>query len=239
MIFIVLCILSGSCFLNASDVYRLDFKTETAVIAPSLFLGSYSLFQYQRQTDLSRESVENLSISNINFFDRPATQNFSPTASKISDFILIACLIAPFALNLDGNIAKESNEVNFITAETFMFTASLVSISKTNIQRKRPYVYNENVDIRVRTAKASQHSFFSAHTALAFSGAMLTAKMIDDFYPDKNNFVIYATAATTASVVGYLRYKSGKHFPTDIIVGAIIGTGAALLVPYIHKNDKW
>jgi len=235
---VFICFFAFTYVLNSSNIYHLNFKTETSIIVPSLFLGSYSLFQANKQTTLSYETIQNLSVNSINKFDRRATQNFSPFASKISDYLLIACLIAPFTLNMDKNIQNEYREIGVISTETFLLTTSLVTFSKTKFQRNRPYVYNENVDIKIRQKQDSQYSFFSWHTALAFAGGILTATIYDDIYPDKNNFWIYATTITTASTVGYLRYKAGKHFPSDVVVGAIVGTGAALFLTHIHKESK-
>ena len=37
------------------------------------------------------------------------------------------------------------------------------------------------------------------------------------------------------AVTGYLRFKAGKHFPTDIIVGYGVGATIGYLVPELHK----
>jgi membrane-associated phospholipid phosphatase len=42
----------------------------------------------------------------------------------------------------------------------------------------------------------------------------------------------------SASYVGYLRYLAGKHFPSDVIVGAFMGSVAGYLVPYFHKKSR-
>jgi membrane-associated phospholipid phosphatase len=39
-----------------------------------------------------------------------------------------------------------------------------------------------------------------------------------------------------ASVTGYLRYYSGKHYPTDIIAGAIIGSITGWGIPALHRK---
>jgi len=36
--------------------------------------------------------------------------------------------------------------------------------------------------------------------------------------------------------VGYLRYRGLKHFPTDILMGYIIGAGSGILIPHLHKK---
>jgi membrane-associated phospholipid phosphatase len=29
---------------------------------------------------------------------------------------------------------------------------------------------------------------------------------------------------------------AGKHFPSDVVVGALVGTGVGLLVPWLHQE---
>jgi membrane-associated phospholipid phosphatase len=41
-----------------------------------------------------------------------------------------------------------------------------------------------------------------------------------------------------ASTIGYFRFESGKHFPTDIITGAVVGGGIGFIIPYLHRTSK-
>ncbi len=43
-----------------------------------------------------------------------------------------------------------------------------------------------------------------------------------------------AAAATT----GYLRYAAGRHYPTDILVGAAMGAFVGYLVPSLHELEE-
>jgi membrane-associated phospholipid phosphatase len=39
-----------------------------------------------------------------------------------------------------------------------------------------------------------------------------------------------------AGTVGYLRMAAGYHYPTDVLVGAGVGTSIGLLVPWLHDS---
>jgi membrane-associated phospholipid phosphatase len=145
------------------------------------------------------------------------------------------CMVAPFILNFNYNLGYEGN---VIIAESYLLTMSLAYFSKTTYGRKRPYVYNENIDMRVRQSKDGRYSFFSAHTAMAFTGAILTAKMYDDLSDGKHSTFIYTGAVAVATCVGVLRITAGKHFLTDVVVGAIVGTGIALLLTELHLEQR-
>ena len=57
-------------------------------------------------------------------------------------------------------------------------------------------------------------------------------------------WVFYSGATAATLGMGYLRLTAGKHFPSDIVAGSLIGTACGLLTPAIHrnrdfKNQKW
>ena len=59
------------------------------------------------------------------------------------------------------------------------------------------------------------------------------------YNPDSNlTPYIWGSSLLIASAVGYLRYASGNHFPTDIIVGAIVGSVVGFLIPLIHESNE-
>ena len=228
IIYVIIYLMAHS--LSASINYEFTISRESMIIAPSLTISAYSLY---KANNLEVTNIDDISTQGINRFDRNAVGNYSERASNISDYLLYACIISPFALNFNNQIPTNAN---IIIGESYLVTSSLVYFSKTTFQRKRPYVYNDKLPSQTRQNKDSQYSFFSGHTALAFNGALLTAKIYDDFHPDKDNIYIYPAALSVASAVGVLRYKAGKHFPTDIIFGAIVGTASAFLITEVHKK---
>jgi membrane-associated phospholipid phosphatase len=44
-----------------------------------------------------------------------------------------------------------------------------------------------------------------------------------------------ALGLTTLTAVG--RVQAGKHFPSDVVAGAILGSSIGLLVPWIHRSE--
>lgn len=105
-------------------------------------------------------------------------------------------------------------------------TMTLSTLLKYSIHRTRPYV--KYPDIK---ALAVDHtpSFPSGHTSSVFC----TATSLSLMYP---KWYVIVPAYTWAASVGYSRMHLGMHYPSDVIVGAIIGTGISFLS---FKVQRW
>lgn len=73
-------------------------------------------------------------------------------------------------------------------------------------------------------------SFFSGHTTLVFSVAT-SAGLVAHRRHYKLEPVIWATGYALAGATGYLRIAADRHYFTDVVVGAIAGTGIGVAVP--------
>jgi undecaprenyl-diphosphatase len=128
-------------------------------------------------------------------------------------------------------------------AESASITWGLTNLAKMAVRRPRPLAYidaeRHKGDPNYSNADTdSTLSFFSGHssitatltataTYLAFARAPHTAR------PWLT--LLAGTALTT--FVSAERVMSAKHFPTDVIAGAMAGAGVGLLVPLIHRSE--
>lgn len=190
-------------------------------------------------TTLTTDEIASLSRNNVNVFDRSATYNWSKNSSNVSDVCVIALALSPGALFLDKNIRKDFQTVSAMYVETMLFAAFLPSIAKGSADRIRPFIYNENAPMQDKLDVEAKKSFFSGHTTVAFASAVFLSTVYGDYFPDsKYKNYVWAGSLLTASLTGYLRYASGAHFPTDILVGAVVGSAAGYLIPYLHKSNN-
>ena len=84
-------------------------------------------------------------------------------------------------------------------------------------------------------------SFFSGHTSAAFTVAVFTGEWFSEVYPSSPyRGIVWAGSLSAAGFVGILRIAAGKHYPSDVIVGALVGTGISLSVIRLHrvKNER-
>lgn len=97
---------------------------------------------------------------------------------------------------------------------------------KYTFDRQRPF---EKYPDKIHPIeKEDSPSFPSGHTAAAFS----LATSLSITYP---KWYVIAPSAVWACGVGLARINQGVHYPSDVLTGAVIGTGCAFLNIYINR----
>ena len=98
---------------------------------------------------------------------------------------------------------------------------------KYAFNRQRPYLkYPDR--IHLSGPAENTPSFPSGHTAAAFS----LATSLSIAYP---KWYVIAPSAVWACGVGFSRMNQGVHYPSDVLAGAAIGVGCALVNIYVNK----
>ncbi len=226
-------------FLISSQVHASKFKWDgdNDTVATALSIGTLTHLMISQYDEQEKVNL-NLLDYQINSFDKSAIENWSPTASSISDILLITQLSTPLALMLDHSIENKKT-LSLLYLQSFAVNNLITNTAKVVIKRKRPYVYNQALSDERRTDRESIYSFFSGHTSNAF---MATAFIMKVMYEDKiyENYqpVFFPVLVLSAGTTAWLRYHAGKHFPTDIITGAIAGTACGLIIPELHQKEN-
>lgn len=224
--------------------YTLRLPTELAIIPSGATVLALGIFARDAMEEHSREEILGLDRANVPIFDRRATYNDSRTADKISDIGLISMQYMPllFAIREFRNFKHRWRNVVTLAVmfgEATMWTTGVTNFTKALIRRPRPLMYNNQVSM-AQKLDSPFTSFFSGHTSDTFCNAVFVATVFSDMYPRSPwRFVVWGASMAVASTTGAMRFVAGKHFPSDILTGAVVGSLVGYLAPLLHRKNLW
>ncbi len=218
------------------NIYQLSWKKDAPIASTTIGIGTAAFFLHKHKPILTEEDIKSLDIADINHFDRSATHQWNTKIAVASDVGWIGAMSLPALLFIDKKARNEYGSLLTMWSETFLATMSITALVKNTVNRPRPYVYNPDVSLSEKLKKDATASFFSGHTSMTSSSCFFTAKVYADMHPNSRfKPLMWTGAALLPATVGLFRYKSGKHYLTDILTGYAIGTLVGILVPQLHK----
>jgi hypothetical protein len=193
--------------------------------------------------ELTDQEIASLNTRVFNGFDRWALEQ-DPSRRDInyrnSDYALPVIIAATGALGFDKQIRKDWLRILMMYYETHAITFSLYNFSFFGpaFQNKlRPVVYYDYFTYDERRGGNNRNSLYSGHTATAAAATFFAVKVYADYHPElgRKKYLLYGLASVPPLIEGYLRMKALAHFPTDIMVGFMIGATVGVVVPELHK----
>ena len=168
----------------------------------------------------------------------PNTKN-ADTASYVTGFALapIAALgLDAAAVYTTNGSFREWGEDATVIMESIVVAANLNQLVKFAVGRERPFVHDLGSAHKPRTKSPRDNnlSFYSGHTMLGFVSAV-SAGTIASLKGYRAAPWIWGTGMTFAVATGYLRIAADKHYFTDVLTGAIMGSAAGFLIPWLHR----
>ena len=220
--------------------YELDPWLDGALTAGGLALFSVAEALRRAQKPLTKDDIKALDRSNVNGFDRPATAQWSPTAHDVSDGQILALVTAPLVLAITTPGSRQSLTVAAMYGEALLVANGLGELLNGVTKRTRPFAYNgdPNIPPKPLSEVDARRSFPSGHTTNAFTAAVFLSSVFAKLYPGSSARPrMWAGSLTLAVATGSMRYQAGKHFPTDIFSGAVLGSLVGWGVPKLHEVD--
>ena len=173
--------------------------------------------------------------SGVNRFDRPAIGNTSAVARHLSDGTAAVAIIAPFLVDaLDVGAGKAFNEDAVVFVETLAINSALVTAAKYSVQRPLPRTYAGDPTLINRPE--GYRSFYSGHTSTTFAALSALSMTLRLRHGEKTwPWIVTGVVGTSVAIE---RVADGRHFPSDVIVGAVMGTATGIAVPLLHSRRR-
>ena len=178
---------------------------------------------------LVANNMQAQSLSEINTLrrinpDNPnsaAWTNLSSTSKYISVGVPVGYIVAGLIHN-----NKALKQKAAYTAATILFNTATTTLLKNVVKRDRPYnTYTGIFPDKLET----DYAFPSGHTSSAFATATSLALKTKKWY-------VTVPALAWSAGVGYSRIYLGQHYPSDVIMGALVGSGSAIICHWASKQ---
>jgi membrane-associated phospholipid phosphatase len=211
-------------------IYQLNVPVDAGVAAVS---AAAILVPYVLSSRIIMPSCP-CSRDSVNAFDRGAIGWHSDAADWISTATVGLALGVPVIA--DWLALKEVRpwlEDLGVFVEVALVNGALVTGTKYLIQRPIPLVYS---DPRLATDAGNYRSFYSGHTSLAFAALSAASVTIDRRYG--LTWEPWAVTVILGSSVAAERVLAGRHFYSDVIIGAATGTLVGVVVTRAHLRSR-
>jgi membrane-associated phospholipid phosphatase len=164
-------------------------------------------------------------LKSINRHTSGFKDGYSDVLSKSVTPVTIAVPVSLFVAGLAGNNKKLKMEAAWF-AGGYVLSAIITQGTKRVIQRDRPFVTYSFIEKR---DDGGGYSFPSGHTSAAFHAATALSILYPKWY-------VIVPSYLWASSVGWARMYQGVHYPSDVLVGAIVGAGSAWVACKVRKH---
>jgi membrane-associated phospholipid phosphatase len=179
--------------------------------------------------------------NSLNGFDasiRSALRWSNPSAANTASNVFSYALAPLSGIGIGAAIAwRDDRMAEFpldllVVAEAAVIALDVNQVAKLAFARERP-------DIHARTPadRAAHHSvednlsFYSGHTTLSFALAA-SAGTVASMRRHRLAPVMWVAGMVLATTSGYLRIAADRHYASDVIAGAVMGSAIGFGVPY-------
>jgi len=209
------------------------YRVVPAVDAPILALGVLAIaLPYAFAGDLIHPRCP-CSAAEVNSLDRHVIGNHNKFLDDLSDATAGVVLVAPPLLDaLDVGLSPTLLEDVTVYGETLAMNGALVTAAKYTVQRPLPRTYAGDPTLLHRPG--GYRSFYSGHVSVVVAALSVTAFTLDTRH--HQHIWPWLLAVGMGAMVAAERVAAGRHFYTDVAVGAVAGAAVGTLVPLAHRR---
>lgn len=228
------------------SVYSVDLPVEASITGGAVALGA--IVDLLIKPTLSGASSCRQPIAgggcdpaDLPPFDRYAVGRSSKEWTLFSDVALYTSIIVPtLYLALESLVLPTAHPWKdfagdlLVVSESMALTSAFQTILKFTFRRPRPVRY-------LATAQGSSFdqelSFPSGHTSMVAAATTALTTTVFLRHPESPlRFVVLGLSVALTTLTAVARVEGGHHFPTDVLVGVLIGGFSGFVVPYLHRH---
>lgn len=168
--------------------------------------------------------------------DALAVLHLDPGLARAADVLLTTTLVLGLGAEATLGFLRHRPWTHaLLYLETLAVIGTVTNIAKWAVRRPRPYTYDKRLGV-----PDDDLSFFSGHSSFTGAVTFLVARTLDLELDlgTAGRIAAYGGATALTAVIALLRVLSGKHFPSDVIVGALVGGSVGFLVPDLHAKTQ-
>lgn len=234
------------------DVRALKHNTiaDAAVTAglAALWLSSETLFKHSLASEACRwcdrnpdgsDALNDLDSWGRRFRWRVDVQLTADGISNITAFLLLPVTLAltdAYLVNVNGTYTHVAGEDLLLVAEAAAFAVTVTQGAKFLTARERPFVHEMyEVEPYTKDPLDNNLSFFSGHTAFVFA-LTVGAGTIAELRGYKQRWLVWALGIPAALITPYLRIGADRHYITDVLAGALVGSAFGFGIPVLFHG---
>ena len=221
------------------------FRPNDAILAGSFVVGTLAL---RRVDEMWARKLQNPRNQTNRFFEKLATG--LRTIADPGSYLIGTSMYAVGRLSHQKDLA----DLGLHGTEALVVGAGTAFVLKGAFGRARPYVHppTDSTGFDANSwqfgrgyAHEQYRSFPSGHTVAAFAAAAAVANETSRWWP-RGKWVVGPAMYGGAALVGLSRMYNNRHWASDVMMGAAIGTFAGnKVVRYHHRTnpgnrfDRW
>ena len=174
----------------------------------------------------------------LNGLDRPYAGRRSDQLDRAGTIAAVVGTAGPVGLALGLAPTRDRMWTNLLVlSEAVAVNGAINQGVKLAVHRPRPYAYGLATGDPLRDRADTTRSFYSMHTSIVVAAGTCWAVLEAREHPDAAwRWIALGWTAVAGTTVGMLRVKAGRHFPSDVLTGAVAGTLTGVAVPWLRAR---
>ena len=219
------------------DAYSLSWSKDIPLSVISVGSFAFGQWRISNMTGYHGGYDQN----NLLPWDKPFAGVYNSKADLASN-VLCGAVVLPFVISgydwHNGSLNGSDVGTQFVMLAQVLALESGINLAVRSVALwPRPLVFHSPLDSSLLT-KDVGGSFYSGHASGAFAVAVFTGIWYDHTHPGSEYAPwVWAGALTLATSISALRVAAGKHYPTDVMVGAAVGSLAGWAIPKLHEQS--